>query len=168
MWNMTTNAVLDSDPAAMVKANMGLVYSSVRKYVRSKEQPEDLPEFSDGLYGLFLATAGFKPELGWKFSTYAIPIIRRMISRGRKNRNKLQFSSISELTEEVGISDISLPSIEKVMEVIERGDKFDSEIFKDFFLNDMSQAEIAAKHKISQQWVAMRLKRVKKLLAEYF
>lgn len=158
---------LETDCTDLLKSNMGLVYSCVRKYVRRNEEPEDLPEFSDAYYGLLIASRGFDPSLGWKFSTYAIPIIQRMIWRGRKKRFRFNFSSLDDLTKEIGISASSLPSFDKIMEVVDCGDAVDSEIFKEFFVNRMTQAEIADKYNVSQQRVAQRLGRVKKLLMEH-
>ena len=73
----------------LVVDNMNLVHSFVKKYNVSKEMQEDLVNV--GSIGLIKAIDNFKPQLGYKFSTYAAFWIKEGVSK-YMYRN---FSSIS-------------------------------------------------------------------------
>lgn len=61
----------------------GLVYSMAHKIVRKLRQGTEVEELiSDGMVGLVKAIDTFEPERGFKFSTYATPVIRGSIYNG--------------------------------------------------------------------------------------
>jgi len=57
----------------LIVCNQGLIVSTVEPYASSTMPLDDL--ISCGNIGLMQAIDGFKPELGFKFSTYAVPCI---------------------------------------------------------------------------------------------
>jgi RNA polymerase primary sigma factor len=73
----------------LVSANTRLAWSIAKKW-RTAETPgagvDDL--FQEGCLGLIRAAEKFRPELGYKFSTYATWWIRQAISRGHADRSR--------------------------------------------------------------------------------
>lgn len=63
----------------MVKDNMGLVWSIVRRFLNRGYEPEDL--FQIGSIGLMKAIDKFDTSFDVKFSTYAVPMITGEIKR---------------------------------------------------------------------------------------
>ena len=71
----------------MMLANTRLVVSIAKKY-RGRSMPfRDL--ISEGILGLMRAIDKFKPELGFRFSTYATRWIRAKISKGIYDKSKM-------------------------------------------------------------------------------
>lgn len=68
---------------SLIRGNLRLVISTARQYSHPDLPLEDLIE--EGNFGLMHATHKFKPELGFRFSTYAIWWIRQYIERGIMN-----------------------------------------------------------------------------------
>ena len=64
----------------MLLANQKLITYVARNYLNCGLDMDDL--ISYGQIGLIKAVEGFKPELGYQFSTYAMPWIRQAIRRG--------------------------------------------------------------------------------------
>ncbi len=78
--------MIKGDEAArhlLIRGNLRLVISTARQYSHPDMPLEDLIE--EGNLGLMHATHKFKPELGFRFSTYAIWWIRQYIERGIMN-----------------------------------------------------------------------------------
>ncbi len=78
--------IIRGDEAArhtLIRGNLRLVISTARQYSHPDLPLEDLIE--EGNFGLMHATHKFKPELGFRFSTYAIWWIRQYIERGIMN-----------------------------------------------------------------------------------
>ena len=119
----------------LLEENSGLVWSVVRRYLGRGTDPEDLYQL--GCLGFLKAVRGFDPNLGYQFSTYAVPKIageiRRFlrddgavkVSRGlreqggliRKARDLLQSKmgrepTLSELSEETGLAPEELVAVE--------------------------------------------------------
>ena len=119
----------------LLEENSGLVWSVVRRYLGRGTDPEDLYQL--GCLGFLKAVRGFDPNLGYQFSTYAVPKIageiRRFlrddgavkVSRGlreqggliRKARDLLQSKmgrepTLSELSEETGLAPEELAAVE--------------------------------------------------------
>lgn len=73
----------------LVSANTRLVWSIAKKW-RTAETPglgfDDL--FQEGCLGLIRAAEKFRPELGYRFSTYATWWIKQSISRGHADRGR--------------------------------------------------------------------------------
>jgi len=57
----------------LVTENLGLVHMCVKRFVGRGEEYDDL--FQIGCVGLIKAADNFDPERGYKFSTYAVPLI---------------------------------------------------------------------------------------------
>ena len=74
----------------LVAENLGLVHMCVRRFVGRGEDYEDL--FQIGCVGLVKAADNFDPELGYKFSTYAVPMIIGEIRSGFRSGGLLQVS----------------------------------------------------------------------------
>lgn len=63
----------------MIERNMGLVHSCAHRFVGKGVEYDDL--FQAGCIGLIKAVDNFKKELGFSFSTYAVPVILGEIKR---------------------------------------------------------------------------------------
>lgn len=110
----------------LIEENMGLVHSCARKFTGKGVDYDDL--FQSGCIGLIKAADGFKEELGFSFSTYAVPAILGEIKKifrdggtvkvGRVLKEKAKIASgkkeelyrrlgreptVSELAEELGM-----------------------------------------------------------------
>jgi len=64
---------------ALISENIGLVHACANKFRGKGTEYDDL--FQAGCVGLIKAADGFKPELGFAFSTYAVPVILGEIKR---------------------------------------------------------------------------------------
>lgn len=64
---------------SLITENMGLVHSCANRFKGRGVDYEDL--FQAGCVGLIKAAAGFDPDKGFKFSTYAVPAILGEIRR---------------------------------------------------------------------------------------
>lgn len=74
----------------VVNANLPLVHSCVRKLIRSGCEYDDLLQV--GSIGLVKAIRNFDPELGYKLSTYAVPLIMGEIKRYMRDNSMLKVS----------------------------------------------------------------------------
>lgn len=63
----------------LISENIGLVHACANKFRGKGTEYDDL--FQAGCVGLIKAADGFKPELGFAFSTYAVPVILGEIKR---------------------------------------------------------------------------------------
>ena len=80
MANEKPKEVLTADREHYVLDNLSLVHHVVHKYIRPRpEEYEDC--YQEGCLGLTLAAIRFNEELGYQFSTYAIPLIIGTIRR---------------------------------------------------------------------------------------
>lgn len=64
---------------ALVEENLGLVHACANRFRGKGIEYDDL--FSAGCLGLVKAADGFRPELGYAFSTYAVPAVLGEIKR---------------------------------------------------------------------------------------
>ena len=81
------------DPSArqeFIIGNMRLVLSVVQRFMRRKENPDDL--FQVGCVGLIKAINNFDVTLNVKFSTYAVPMIIGEIRRFLRDNNSVRVS----------------------------------------------------------------------------
>jgi RNA polymerase sporulation-specific sigma factor len=70
--------------------NMRLVLSVVQRFMRKKENPDDI--FQVGCVGLIKAINNFDVTLNVKFSTYAVPMIIGEIRRFLRDNNSIRVS----------------------------------------------------------------------------
>lgn len=63
----------------VIESNIGLVHACARKFIGKGVEYDDL--FQAGCVGLIKAVDGFDPTKGYKFSTYAVPVILGEIKR---------------------------------------------------------------------------------------
>ena len=75
-------------PDELVEHNLRLVVNIARSYGNASLSLED--RISEGNHGLFIASRKFKPELGYKFSTYATWWIRQSISRAIQDNHTVR------------------------------------------------------------------------------
>ncbi len=64
---------------ALISENLGLVHACANRFRGKGIEYDDL--FSAGCLGLVKAADGFRPELGFAFSTYAVPAVLGEIKR---------------------------------------------------------------------------------------
>ncbi len=69
---MRDNA-MNIDAANMVEDNIGLVHLCAKRFIGRGLEYDDI--FQAGCVGLIKAADNFDPEKGFKFSTYAVPVI---------------------------------------------------------------------------------------------
>jgi RNA polymerase primary sigma factor len=88
----------------LVKSNMRLVISIVKKFVNSHNAFDDL--LSDGIVALMRAVDKFDVALGFRFSTYATQVVRRnSYRRVMENQTERQRITLSVHDSGVDISD---------------------------------------------------------------
>ncbi|MEL4106457.1 sigma-70 family RNA polymerase sigma factor [Oscillospiraceae bacterium CM] len=81
----------DRDAAdEMVSLNSGLIWSVARRYFGRGVDPDDLYQL--GCVGFLKAVAGFDPEYGTQFSTYAVPKIAGEIRRFLRDDGSIKVS----------------------------------------------------------------------------
>lgn len=69
----------NSENSCLITENIGLVHSCANRFKGRGVEYEDL--FQAGCVGLIKAAAGFDPDKGFRFSTYAVPAILGEIRR---------------------------------------------------------------------------------------
>lgn len=67
-----------------IKGNLRLVLSVIKRFSNSNENVDDL--FQIGCIGLIKSIDNFNPEIGVKFSTYAVPM--KIICRNAREKNQ--------------------------------------------------------------------------------
>ncbi len=81
----------------LIKNNLGLVHSCAKKFVGRGIEYDDL--YSSGCVGLIKAIDNFDESLGYKLSTYAVPVILGEIKRLFRDGGMLKVSrSLKELS----------------------------------------------------------------------
>lgn len=73
-----------------IKGNLRLVLSVIKRFANSNENVDDL--FQIGCIGLIKSIDNFNPEIGVKFSTYAVPMIIGEIRRYLRDNNSIRVS----------------------------------------------------------------------------
>lgn len=73
-----------------VNQNMGLVMNIAKRFTGRGTEFEDLVQI--GCIGLIKAASKFNEELGYKFSTYAVPLIMGEIKRYLRDNNYIKIS----------------------------------------------------------------------------
>lgn len=108
----------------LISSNLGLVHSCANRFRSKGIEYDDL--YSAGCLGLVKAADGFNPELGFAFSTYAVPAIlgeiRRLfrdggavkVSRSLKERSRDAAREKEKLTLKLGRE----PKISELAEIL--------------------------------------------------
>lgn len=73
-----------------IKGNLRLVLSVIKRFSNSSENVDDL--FQIGCIGLIKSIDNFNPDIGVKFSTYAVPMIIGEIRRYLRDNNSIRVS----------------------------------------------------------------------------
>ncbi len=73
-----------------IKGNLRLVLSVIKRFSNSNENVDDL--FQIGCIGLIKSIDNFNPEIGVKFSTYAVPMTIGEIRRYLRDNNSIRVS----------------------------------------------------------------------------
>jgi RNA polymerase sporulation-specific sigma factor len=105
--------------------NMRLVLSVVQRFMRRKENPDDL--FQVGCVGLIKAINNFDVTLNVKFSTYAVPMIIGEIRRFLRDNNSVRVSrslrdtayKALQAREKLTTADQEEPTLEQIAKDIE-------------------------------------------------
>lgn len=96
----------------LIESNLNLVHSCAQRFKNKGIEYDDL--YQAGCLGLVKAANGFRQELGFKFSTYAVPVIlgeiKRLfrdgsavkISRSMKEKARLVMKTKQELEAQLG------------------------------------------------------------------
>ena len=81
----------------LIRENLGLVHSCVKKFINRGIDYDDL--YSSGCVGLIKAIDNFDESLGYKLSTYAVPVILGEIKRLFRDGGMIKVSrSLKELS----------------------------------------------------------------------
>lgn len=128
----------EGDKAAkdeLVKCNLRFVVTVAKQYANATHLLEDL--VNEGNIGLIMAADRFKPEMGWKFISYAVWWIQKIIcehlaKHGRVIRlpaNKL--NSLSKLDKKISAMEQKMGRTVDIAEIIEEyGADFEHEDFE--------------------------------------
>lgn len=85
------------DRNSLISENTGLVHACARKFMGRGAEYDDL--YSCGCVGLIKAADNFDESLGYRFSTYAVPVILGEIKRYFRDTGSLKMSrSLKELS----------------------------------------------------------------------
>ncbi len=85
------------DRSKLIEENTGLVHACARKFLGRGAEYDDL--FSCGCVGLVKAADNFDESLGYRFSTYAVPVILGEIKRFFRDGGAVKMSrSLKELS----------------------------------------------------------------------
>lgn len=85
------------DRSKLIEENTGLVHACARKFLGRGAEYDDL--FSCGCIGLVKAADNFDENLGYRFSTYAVPVILGEIKRFFRDGGAVKMSrSLKELS----------------------------------------------------------------------
>ncbi len=86
-----------SNEEKIIKENLGLVHSCCKRFVGRNIEYDDM--FQVGCMGLLKASRDFDESLGFKFSTYAVPVILGEIKRLFRDTGAVKVSrSLKELS----------------------------------------------------------------------
>lgn len=167
---------------SLVKKNNGLIWSIVKKFLRSGYDLEDL--YQIGSIGFIKAVKRFKPEYGYQLSTFAVPYIMGEIkkflrddgmikvSRNTKKDCKIVIESINEafikngkeekIERIIGKADEQSKIIDKITinEIVDKLSVRDKTIIKLRYFKEKTQTQVANILGISQVQVSRIEKRI--------
>ncbi len=88
---LTRSAKGDKDAeASLIEQNNGLIWAIAKRYCGRGTEPDDLYQL--GCMGFIKAVRGFDPEMGYEFSTYAVPKIAGEIRRFLRDNGAVKVS----------------------------------------------------------------------------
>ena len=147
----------------IAKDNLGIARQVALRFLRNTgdlSRVEDTEEFSDACVGLVNAEKGYKPKLGWKFSTFAYICARREVVKGIRQRRKEKYAPIQEevFAKETNGFD---PEINKqiVKELSGKLSERSLDILKKRHLEGMTLEEIGNEYGISKERVRQIIER---------
>lgn len=76
----------------LIEINSGLIWSITRRYYGRGAEPEDLYQLA--CVGFIKAVRGFNPDMGYEFSTYAVPKIAGEIRRFLRDDGAVKVSRV--------------------------------------------------------------------------
>lgn len=89
--------MIKSDESEFIRQNLGLVHSLCKRFTGRNIEYDDL--FQAGSMGLLKAAREFDEDRGYKFSTYAVPVILGEIKRLFRDNGAIKVSrSLKELS----------------------------------------------------------------------
>lgn len=111
-----------NDTDSLVEENIGLIYMVLKRFKNRGRDMEEL--FQVGAEGLTKAAARFEPDLGYAFSTYAVPMIIGEIQRFIRDDGMVHISrkikedarKIAVIREQLEKTDSNGISVEKIAE----------------------------------------------------
>lgn len=124
----------------LIVENMGLVYACAKRFCGRGEEYEDL--CATGFVGLVKAADKFDACLGFRFSTYAVPVILGEIKRMFRDGGTLKVSrSLKELA----------------MKIHHTAEEFESRVGRDATMSELSELMDEPVSKICEALSASRL-----------
>ena len=164
LWSTTTSEYAKEQ---MVLANYGIVFS-VMQNLGVPVNDEDM--FQTGIIGLLKAINTFDSSKGYKFSTYAFPIVRNeLLMAFRKSKRSVMAAFSLDDNADIGNGE-SVPYAEMIadgkdyeenvvnsmlaQQIFERLESREKHIFTMFFVESRTQSEISKALGISQSYVS--------------
>lgn len=156
----------------LIEDNIGIAYWMANKWEHKQDILDRDELVSEALYGLTKAATKYDSSRNAKFATYAkISIDSDIIDLLRANKRKQQIRNTVELTDIIQSSkeaSYEHENIDILLDIDTKLSKMKSthrDIFNDFYIEGLTQEEIAAKNNMSQPNVYKILKRVVKEIA---
>ena len=119
---MTNEHIDQPETKLRIEENIGLVHSCARRFKGRGIEYDDL--FQAGCLGLVKAAEGFNAELGFKFSTYAVPVIIGEIKRLFRDGGAVKISR--------GLKELSL-------KVSREAERLSLELMREPTVNELAQ-----------------------------
>lgn len=144
----------------MVEDHQGIIYKVCKMYRDSKEDQEDL--FQEIVLQLWKAFSKFRNES--KVSTWMYRIsLNTAISIFRKNKIKLEFQESIPKDDQSGFSEIPSENEERMFEAIRTLSKVERALIA-LYLEDYPYREIAEITGITENYVGVKISRIKEIL----
>ncbi len=113
------------DRSRLIEENTGLVHACARKFLGKGAEYDDL--FSCGCVGLVKAADNFDESLGYRFSTYAVPVILGEIKRYFRDGGSVKMSrslkelslKVTKLCEKYEMEKGYAPTVKEIADILE-------------------------------------------------
>ncbi len=113
-----------ADTESVIKDNLGLVHSCAKRFKGRGIEYDDL--YQAGCVGLVKAAENFDPTLGYRFSTYAVPVILGEIRRLFRDGGSVKISrtlkelslKVSRAAESFSVSAGREPTVSELSELV--------------------------------------------------